>query len=219
MSSFQQFAFKWFGLTGEQTIADGAEGQTRLGPQGDIVTNISGKYYEHARKGRLFHAHTAVAGVAPGTAIGTTAAAALYNPQGSGKDLVVLEGRISYLSGTLGIGFMSWIGHLIPTQAAFTGTAMVAVNGRLNGGSPSGQALTTATVPAAGSTFRLFANLNAVLATTVTADGVWQLVDDVGAAIVIPPGTGVSLQATAAGGTTPKVLLGFSWLETPAAAS
>lgn len=217
--SFQQHDFTWTGRSGERALADGDEAGVRIGPQGDLVTNIAGKYYEHTRKGRLFHAHTAVAGVAPGTAIGTTAAAALYNPQGSGKDLVVLEGRLSYLSGTLGIGFMSWIGHILATQAAFTGTAMVAVNGRLNGGSPSGQALTTATVPASGSTFRLFANLNAILATTVTADGVWQLVDDVKAAIVIPPGTGVSLQATAAGGSTPKVLLGFSWLEVPEASS
>jgi hypothetical protein len=215
--SFSQFDFKWTGLVGEQTLADGAEGQTRLGPQGDLLTNISGKYYEHARKGRLFHAHTAVAGVAPGTAIGTTAAAALANPSGSGKDLVVVGGFLAYLSGTLGIGFMSWIGHIDPTQAAITGTAMVAVNGRLNGSNPSGKALTTATVPASGSTFRLFANLPPILASTVLTP--WRFDDYVDGEIVIPPGTGVSLQATAASGSTPKVLLGFSWLEVPEASS
>ena len=215
--SFSQFDFKWTGLVGEQTLADGAEGQTRLGPQGDLLTNIAGKYYEHAIKGRLFDAQTAVTGVAPGTAIGTTAAAALANPTGTGKDLVVLLGSMLYKSGTLGTGSVSWIGHIDPAQAAITGTAMVAVNGRLNGSNPSGKALTTATVPSGGSVFRPFTTLTPLLATSVLLP--FRIVDEVEGGIVIPPGTAVSIQATAAAGSTPLVIYGLAWLEVPEASS
>jgi len=49
----------------------------------------------------LFHAATAATGVAPGTAIGTTAAFSLHNPLGSGVRLAILVASLAYISGTL----------------------------------------------------------------------------------------------------------------------
>jgi len=203
------------GQAGPQRLADGQTGRTRFDSGGGLVTNLWGRYTEAAKRGQLFMATTAVTGVAPGTAIGTTAAAALANPIGSGVNLIVLQGSASYVSGTLGIGVVDWIGHLSPSQAAITGTAMVIVPGNLLGPLPMGKALTTATVPASGSVFRLFANLPPMLATSAFAP--WRVDDFVDGAIVIPPGCAVSLQGTAAAGTTPLVRFGLCWLEEPLA--
>src|SRR3989304_5665276 len=63
-----------------------------------------GRYYDAAIDGRLFHASTAATGVAPGTAIGTTAAFSLHNPLGSAVDLAILVASMAYISGPLGRG-------------------------------------------------------------------------------------------------------------------
>lgn len=164
-----------------------------------------------AQEDRLFMGQTAVTGVAPGTAIGTTAAFALYNPAGTGKRLIIHKASMSYVSGTLGIGQVQWVGHLDPNQAAFTGTAIPVVGGRVGGGSAVGKPFTTATVPAAGTPFRLFANLPPMLASSVFAP--WRIDDLVEGAIALDPGIGVSLQATAAAGTSPLVLFSAVWEE------
>lgn len=178
------------------------------------VVNSAGAYAEISRQGRVFSGGTAVTGVAPGTAIGTTAACALYNPQNSGVDLVVLEATLAYLSGTLGIGFIHWIAHDSPTQAAITGTACVGVNARIDGvNNGKGSMLTTATVPSAGKVIRPFCNLPPMLATTVLTP--WLHKDVVAGSISIAPGCGVSLQGTAAAGTSPLVVFGLLWAEVP----
>lgn len=198
---------------GAANPADGATIQPRASRLGDLLTNIAGKYAELARRGNLFHAMTAVTGVAPGTAIGTTAAAALANPRGSGKDVIVLAAFMAYVSGTLGAGQVDWVAHPVPTQAAISGTAMPPINASLGGASPVAAPFTTATVPASGTPFRPFASLSPLLATSVLVP--WITVDDVGGAIVIPPGTAASLQATAGAGSSPLVTFGFLWAEVP----
>lgn len=201
-------------LVGPRAVNDGDTSDGRAARTGEqVISDLHARFYEQAKRGNLFMGHTAVTGVAPGTAIGTTAAFALYNPAGSGVDLVVINGQMSYLSGTLGIGFISWVAHTNPAQAALTGTAIPVVNGKVSGGAGQGKPLTTATVPASGTPFRLFANLPPMLATTVLTP--WRFVDEVNGAIVIPPGCGVSLQATAAAGTSPLVLFGVTWEEVP----
>jgi len=185
-----------------------------LGGQGEsVVQQLHGQFYEVAKRGSLFMAATAVTGVAPGTAIGTTAAFALANPAGSEFDLVIAKASMSYLSGTLGIGFVNWIAHRDPAQAIITGTAITVVAGRISGVAGVGRPFTTATVPASGVLTRLAFNLPPMLATTVL--GPWRIDDDVQGAIVVAPGTAVSLQATAAAGTTPLVIYGCMWEEVP----
>lgn len=164
-----------------------------------------------AEEGRLFMGQTAVTGVAPGTSIGTTAAFALYNPRNSGKNLIVHRANLGYVSGTLGIGQIDWVGHLDSAQAAITGTAITPVQGLVGGPGAAGKPFTTATVPASGTPFRLFANLPPMLATSVLTP--WLFTDEVAGAIVIGPGIGVSLQATAGAGTSPLVVFGVVWEE------
>jgi hypothetical protein len=214
MSRFESVTL-FQGQTGNQLVAEGQTALLRLGAAADMISNMYGPHEEAARYAKVFHAVTAVGGVAPGTAIGTTGAAALANPAGSGIDMVVQLVSMSYVSGTLGSGVVDYVAHNNPSQAAITGTAMVIVPGNLDGAAAKGKALTTATVPASGSVFRLFANLAPMLASSVLAP--WRVDDFVDGAIVIHPGCGVSLQGTAAAGTSPLVRFGFVWKERPAA--
>lgn len=202
-------------LVGPQTLADGNTGEGRIGRTGEEINSpLNAPLYEITKRGNVFSGATAVTGVAPGTAIGTTAAFALYNPLNSGVDLVVLKASMSYLSGTLGIGFVNWIYHTAAVQAgvAVTGTAISAVQCNGGGAGAKGKPFTTATV-VAGVLARLFGNLPPMLATTVLAP--WRLDDDVDGALIVPPGAAVSLQATAAAGTAPLVIFGGTWAEVP----
>src|SRR3990167_5204863 len=201
---------------GQQALREGDTGEGSIGRTGEqIVSGLHGKFYEQAKRGNVYSAATAVSGVAPGTAIGTTAAFALYNPLNSGLDLVVLRASMSYLSGTLGIGFVNWIMHTAAVQAgaAVTGTAISVVRGNGTSGVGVGKPLTTATV-VAGVLARPFGNLPPMLATSVLTP--WRLDDEVNGALIVPPGAAVSLQATAGAGPTPLVIYGCMWEEVPA---
>lgn len=203
-------------VVGQQTVTAGNTGEGAIANTGEqVVSQVHGPLYEQNNRGNVYMGVTAVSGVAPGTAIGTTAAFALYNPLNSGVKLVVLKASMSYLSGTLGIGFVNWIYHTAAVQAgaAITGTAISVVQGNGGGGAGKGKPLTTATV-VAGVLARPFGNLPPMLATSVLTP--WRLDDDVDGALIVQPGGGVSLQATAAAGTTPLVIFGCLWEEVPA---
>lgn len=184
-----------------------------VGQEGDLLANVYGKYYELAIRGMLFHAATAVTGVAPGTAIGTTAAYALENPAGSNKNVVVIVGRMGYVSGTLGAGVIHWVSQNNPSAAATTGTAITPVNAKLDGPKGVAKPFTTATVPASPAVTRVFGSLEASLATTAVAP--WVIEDLVDGAIIVTPGCSVQLQATAAAGTTPLVAYSVTYAEVP----
>lgn len=205
-----EITLSFLGLVGSQSPAEGAQTQPRVDRLGCLVTNPAGNSAELARRGSVFHAMTAVTGVAPGTSIGTTAAAALYNPVGSGKDLVIIRATMGYVSGTLGIGRVDWVSH---ARGAATGTAMVTQNAILGGAASVASPLTTATVITGGVAFRTFANLPPMLATSVLTP--WNFVDEVDGAIVVAPGYAVSLQGTAGAGTSPLVVFGLTWAEIP----
>lgn len=178
------------------------------------VVQSSGKYQDAVLRGRCFAGQTAATGVAPGTAVGTTAAFSLYNPSGSGVNLSVLRATMGYVSGTLGAGVVHWLASVNPAAAATTGTAITAVNCLLaDGYSARGKPLTTATLPVAPTPLRPFVSLQASLASTAVAP--WQVIEDVDGEFVITPGCTISLHATAAAGTSPLVVFGLMWEEIP----
>lgn len=182
---------------------------------GLVLASDYGKYYEAVSKGRVFGGATAAAGVAPGTAVGTTAAFALHNPLGSGVNLSVLQGSVGYVSGTLGAGLITWNANVDPQLALPTGTAITIRNMLLAGtrGDGQGLAFTTATI-AAPTIIRPAFMLDASLATTAGI-GLGPLVDYVDGVIVVAPGGTVSLHGTAAAGSTPLVIFGCIWIEIP----
>jgi len=175
------------------------------------------KHYADAVRGYVFKATTPVTGVAPGTALGLTSAYALHNLAASQVDLVVLEGRMSYVSGTLGAGQLVWAYQEgdIPD-----GTALDIVNA-LTGATLSPAATYAASMVRAYSPaslvtptlLRTFCRLGASLATTEV--GPWQAVDEVGGGIIVPPGTSIVLTGVAAAGTSPLIQLSMAWTVRP----
>lgn len=179
-----------------------------------ITHDAHGRFYEATYRSNIFYGSTAVAGVAPGTSIGNTAAFTLFNPKASKVNLSILRGDMLYLSGTLGIGFVQWCANVNLSEAVPTGTAITALCGnRGAGNSSNGTPLTTATLAVAPLPIRAFCNLPPMLATSVFAP--WTATDYVDGAILLPPGGAVSLMATAAAGTSPLVLYTVMWEEIP----
>jgi len=199
-----------------KALGTGTEENLRLVPVGGLaISTVSSKYSESVRLGRVWSAQTAVTGVAPGTAIGTTAAFTLYNPKNSGVHLAILRTTMGYVSGTLGAGTIFYVANVDSAAAAVTGTAIVPVNRLLgNGASATGKAFTTATLPATPTIVGTLWSLQASLATTAVAP--WMAAHDVEGAILISAGCALSLEAVAAAGTTPLVVYGMVWEEVPA---
>lgn len=166
-----------------------------------------------ALRGTLFGA-CLPAGVAPGTAVGTTAALVLYNPAGSGVKIALRKVSAGYLSGTLGAGTLFHCVNPTTTQTAPSGgTAVTGLNldaGRANAPVAAGLVSFGATVVAPTAT-RPFCSLSPILASSVVQP--FQLEDDLTDEIILEPGTSYQIQAVAAAGSSPKIVLGIIWEE------
>lgn len=200
--------------TGASFQTDGAVAQARGGKTGEMVmASAHGKYAEATTRGNCYSASVGAAGVAPGTALGTTAAFTLYNPKGSGKRLIVNKCSIAFISGTLGAGALFYCANNDGTAAApSSGTALTPTNNDI------GAANNSVAVPRAGGTLpvnptilRPFASVDAE--TTSSVYGVRPAVEDLDGEFVLEPGCALSVEGVAAAGTTPLVSIGMSWEE------
>jgi hypothetical protein len=192
-------------------IAKGVESAIR----GDItsavvVTGGHGYYREPASQGVVMIASTAVAGVAPGTALSTTPPMCLWNPPSSGRSLSVIKSSLGYVSGTLGAGTVVYAQYpqaTVPT----TGTELVPVNGLLSFPRGVGRAFQGSTLAGTPTIIGPAYELGAALATTATFQtNAFDLLDGV---IEVPPGNALCLQGVAAAGSTPLVIFGLCWEE------
>jgi hypothetical protein len=193
---------------------DGDEEPLTYGRTGAAHVQFGHADFFHATiESRVWSAVTAVAGVAPGTSLSTTAAFWLHNPIGSKVVLSIIRSSCGYLSGTIGAGTVFYTTHAGRAVARATGTAIVPRN-RLLMGDPACAAipLTTATVTTQVAIRPAFV-LGALAATDVV--GITLGVDFPDGDIVVKPGYGVGLHAIAAAGTTPRVLLSMTWEEIP----
>jgi len=200
------------GRVGPGYAADGASETPRMTRDLGIgVQDLHGRYYEAVSRGTVFEAATATSGVAPGTAIGTTAAFTLFNPKNSGKNLVLLDADMGYVSGTLGSGTVYIVVNSNPAAADVSGTAITPTNLLIGGPVGVGKAFTTATLPANPTAVHPLWILSPMLATTVFAPLDVRVVFD--GKYVIAPGCAVSFEAVAGAGSTPLVTFSMSWEE------
>ena len=151
------------------------------------VSQRFGRYYEQTRRGRVFTVTTAVAGVAPGTALSTTPPMALHN-LGAGApavDLSIIQVTIGYISGTLGAGTICYA-QVSDAAVPAGGTVLTPISnylGRVEDTEATGHQ--GSTVDALPTLIRPAFVLGAFLATTAAL--VAPLVDDVDGSIIIPP--------------------------------
>src|SRR5919198_6471710 len=88
------------GSVGVQRLADGSLATPRLGSQGEVVIGeLNPKYYEHTMRGNAFLYSTAATGVTL-AAPATSSAPMIWNPSGSGKNLVITKVAIGFVSTT-----------------------------------------------------------------------------------------------------------------------
>lgn len=201
--------------TGPQTLTDGTYPNFRAGKLGDvIISELNGRYYENVYRGNVFvGSYTAAALAAPSaTAIG---AFGLYNPIGSGKNLVILEISTALTTFTAvattvcAIGAYSFTNQT-PTATTPGNTPFSALIG--SGNTSIAKTYTAATI-VAGNTVAI-RNVANVGVMTAVGFGSVLFKDEVAGALVVAPGSGFGLAATAtAADDTVQVV--YTWAELP----
>jgi hypothetical protein len=186
----------------------------RLDRKGALVAQLGGaSFAEAVLRGNVMEACTAVAGVAPGTALSTTPPFALWNPPSSNKNLVVLKATLGYVSGTLGGG--SILFAIVPSQVTVpsTGSELIPQNALLGLQRGVGRVFQGSTLSATPTILRPSFVMGAWVGTTASA--AFNEMDIVDGGIVLPPSTVLCMQGLAGAGTSPLVLFAMTWEETP----
>lgn len=200
------------GLVGRNVSDRGARPQVRVGRTGEMLVNVNGSRYQAVKDGLVFKAISAAAGVAPGTAVGTTAAFSLGNPIGNSKDFVLLKVAISYISGTLGPGSVVACINKPDSALPTGGTAITPICANGGVGAASGVCAEGSTLPASPSLWEVLGYLGAQASGTALGPTP-ALIADLDGDLILPSGGVFSVQAIAAAGTTPKVQIAVTWAE------
>jgi hypothetical protein len=206
------------GKVGPLNVSDGAVIPLRQNRDGALAVQcIHGDFFEGSYRNQQFTACTAVAGVAPGTALGTTPPFCLWNPANSGKAIVVVKAFMGYISGTLGAGTVVFAQSAVANNqpaAPTTGAALpVRSNYIGNAAAGVGIAYQGSTIAAVPLIFRPAFMMGAAVITTPFQP--CSAVDTNDGDILIAPGNVLCLQAVAAAGTSPLALFGMTWEEVP----
>lgn len=193
---------------GPQILADGSLATLRGGKTGElIVSELQGRYYENSYRNNTFYAVNSAAQALSLASTTTYTGLTVANPTASGKNLVLLEAIYCLTAGEV-----SAVGAIIlgtgATVAQTTGNSTGPVSNILGSG--------TASVAKVGASCTYGANpayLRPFLG-FVWATGAGftfgQYKDDIGGAIIIPPGQQVSFVAV----TTATTGIGsFTWAE------
>jgi hypothetical protein len=196
------------GYVGPVTLADGpARARLRVGNQGELVTGrLNSQWYEQTLRGNAFvysQAATGKALVAPAT---TLLAPMIWNPTGSGKNLVLQKLVVGYVGtntwgpGHIDYGVITNAGSQIGTGAPIVSLTQVSgVNCLLGAGNVSvmrfcPSVCVTITAP----TFLCPTGLSADTGTTAADNIPWQATDEIRGLIIVPPGVAFFVMANAA---------------------
>lgn len=217
-----------YGLVGAPSTVSAADGinvPVLQGKQGDqLVSELNGKYYTDAYRSNVYWASAAATGIVTTIFSNTTyVGLLLWNPQGSGKNLVpirAMQGRILAATTVCAFGhsFLLNAGAGVGTAAPLSAfTAITATRGAANNPGLTGQGNSVALV-GGGATFTTalaWGRANGLAVGTETTAIVEQpFIEDFDGTLIIPPGTLMAVfAATAAQGGTwvPSI----TWAEKP----
>jgi hypothetical protein len=185
----------------------------RLGRSGEqVFTELHGRYYEQAARGKLFMAQAIVTAPVIYTTAAGTGGPLLWNPPTSGVNAVILAVSFGISVVTTVAAALGLTGNTGQTAAPSSTTA---IDGRTSGLIGAGNSACTpyrvGTVTNAGNFLIPFASLHTGALTTET--GVVGFVD-VGGALIVPPGSWASIAASATASTTVGTF-GMMWEEVP----
>jgi len=202
-----------YGKVGPTTNSDGSDAPMRLGKAGEqIFSELHGRYYEQASRGKLFMAQAIVTAPVVYTTAAGTGGPLLWNPPNSGVNAVILAVSFGITTVTTVAAALGITGNTGQTAAPSSTTA---IDGRAN--LFLGQAASACTpyrigtVTTAGGFLLPFASLHTGALTTET--GIAGFID-VGGAILVPPTGWASIAASATASTTVGTF-GMIWEEVP----
>lgn len=170
---------------------------------------MSSEYFiQQALKGRKFLGSTTYAGVAMPAYNATAQVFGIWNPAGSGRNIVLDKLNLALATiGTealaaIGLSYLANAGSSIGTPiSAFTATAPI--NSLIGGGeTPKGRFTLTATITAPTFFYALGISQISTDFNVATTDGFSKLTHDFNGDVIIPPNTYVGLGGSVAGGQT-----------------
>lgn len=202
------------GQVGEQNYNDNQTPNQgyRMGRQGDMISSqLHGRYYEQASRGRLFTAHAIVTAPVIYTTAAGTGGPLLWNGSSTHKLAILAVGwgisTVSTVAAILGL-----TGGTGQTSAPSSTTAVDSVkNCLLGGAAPAASAYRVGTVSAAGNFFHPLGDLQTGALTTRPGSMNWT---DIGGMFVVPQYGWISLAASATASTTVGNF-GIVWEEIP----
>lgn len=186
-----------------------------------VVQEAHGKYYESVKRGRVFIGSNAITGLAIPIYSGKANAMTLWNPAGSGYDLVLLATYLGLYSTNTVLGSLVYVYHTsagtgIATAGTFlTATLATPVNAYIGGGNSSVALFSPAvnTTTANGTILRTLGLSAAAFAVATTTAAPFTMVDYADGNIIIPPDTAIQIMgSTAMAGVYNQT---FVWEEVP----
>lgn len=203
------------GRVGEITAAAGSTNELVTGVKGDLImSQLSGRYYEAAKAGRLMTAANQ-AGVVTVVGLTTTyTGLSLANPVGSGIDVVLHR---------VGVGFIvaqPTTGAIVALEAGYNATTDVTHsvasttlrNCYLGGAAPAAKVDTGSTLPTAPT---LIESFGSVLTEAITGSSVQPAYSfDLGGYLILPPGGYCAVYTTIASGAA-SMVASLMWEERP----
>jgi hypothetical protein len=212
----QQQVTGQIGQTGP--VATGAPGiPVRQSNYGDVVVSaLNGRYYEQSVRGNVFiacqTASTAAIALAAGGATLT-----LANPNNSGKNLVLLDLVLTIEAQTAATQQLSFYlaGAVMGATQTFT-TPLAAYSNVFVGtaASPTGKTSVSASFSNTAVPYRYICSISQALTNTTGVVTICSVKDDIGGALIVPPGSYVGIYGLT-GGTVgdASIAASLTWAE------
>lgn len=199
--------------TGPNILNDGAQKPLRSDRQGALVaTDAHGRYQEAVVRGNVFTAANQAVQALSLNSTATATGLILTNPAGSGKNLALLEIECFIAAAVTAVANVVLMANINPVAVAVAHTTPVTVRNAFLGSGTSAVGLvdSAATLPAVPILVRsLFGWTWVTAGTTASQLGVK---DEVSGALILAPGTAVSLAAVT---VAHSVIAAFTWEEIP----
>lgn len=157
----------------------------------------SGKYFVDTLSGNVFIGTTAIAGVNLPAFNATAHTFCVWNPAGSGKNIIPIKCSVGYsattgAAGNIVYSFQNGVGSQVATGGPITAATLVApLNALIGAGNSSIAKFAPATITFAAATSLLRTSGISQLVTTAatTAIGTFLATEEFDGTIIIPPGT------------------------------
>lgn len=200
--------------TGIQNLGNGVVNTLRGDRTGaTVVANTHWQFHESALNGKIMYASNAITWVAPWTTFSTTPPLILWNPPASGVNLSLTKVSVGYVSGTLGAGNIAIGAVASQVTVPTTGTEITPICSAIGFPRGAGRVFTGSTLAATPTIVRPVFNMGAFVGTTAILPQDCDVLID--GSVIVTPWSAICLQGIAGAGTSPLVILAFTYEETP----